>query len=545
MKSTGTILTFLSLVLVSAATVLAQATGDYRTPGTGLVGSAWSSASTWQTYNGSGWVNASTAPSGSETITLQAPDSVNVDVAVTISGVLVSTGGVLVNSETQLTFGNGGVYVHAINAGSIPRAIWSVGSTCRITGTTASGPSFPSDIPVYNVEVDLHEMTGNCQLNMTGTSLTINGDFRVGATVSSSGSVSQLRLSGSGTTFPSLYRTYYIAGDLIMDSTRSLVTTSGSGTANTGDSVYIGGDVVVNGGELSLNRGSGASAWFFCSGNFFIAADARMTRHSSSVNPAVISFSGTAVHAFTNDGTITSGYQTPIEMSVESGAPFNTGLSQVNGGINFTLQAGATLRTARDGGVDSAIACFNGSGTPVTITLDPAANFVFDGSAAQLTGLLMPSAVNDLTINNSAGVTLSQATTINGVLHLVAGVFDNTIPFALGPSGSISYEGGSLLIPVSVKETSPAIPTEFYVNQNYPNPFNPSTTIQFGIPTRSLVTAKVYNLLGQEVATLFNGQLDPGTYESKFDATHLGSGMYLCRVQAGNAVEIKRMVLLK
>jgi hypothetical protein len=127
----------------------------------------------------------------------------------------------------------------------------------------------------------------------------------------------------------------------------------------------------------------------------------------------------------------------------------------------------------------------------------------------------------------------------------MAGVFDNTIAFTLGPSGSISYEGGSLLIPMSVESDPSTIPGSFFVHQNYPNPFNPSTTIRFGLPHSAEVSVKVFNLLGQEVAELFGGHLDAGTYRVKFNASTLGSGIYLCRIQAGGSVDIKRMVLMK
>jgi hypothetical protein len=154
--------------------------------------------------------------------------------------------------------------------------------------------------------------------------------------------------------------------------------------------------------------------------------------------------------------------------------------------------------------------------------------------------------VKNLTIDNAAGVTLSKQIVINGVLTLNAGVFDNTIPFTLGPSASIVTQGGSLKNPVSSVESSDAtIPETFFVGQNYPNPFNPSTTITYGLPTDAFVTAKVYNLLGREVATLFVGNQVAGIHRLSFDAAHLSSGVYLCRIQAGSFVETKRMTLIK
>jgi len=88
-------------------------------------------------------------------------------------------------------------------------------------------------------------------------------------------------------------------------------------------------------------------------------------------------------------------------------------------------------------------------------------------------------------------------------------------------------------------------PKEYNLAQNYPNPFNPVTTIQYSIPQRSNVTLKVYDILGNEVATLINEEKDRGVYSVNFDASGLASGMYLYRIQAGSFVETKKMILLK
>jgi len=156
----------------------------------------------------------------------------------------------------------------------------------------------------------------------------------------------------------------------------------------------------------------------------------------------------------------------------------------------------------------------------------------------------MPTTVNDLTIDNEAGVTLSQITTINGVLTLSAGIFNNTIPFILGPNGSIVIDGGSLLIPVSVEEST-ELPTEFALSQNYPNPFNPSTTVRYDVPERTHVTLKVYDILGREVAELVNGKKDPGFYEAVWDAQNFASGVYFYRITAGDFVSVRKLTLMK
>ncbi|MBK8984196.1 MAG: T9SS type A sorting domain-containing protein [Ignavibacteria bacterium] len=90
-----------------------------------------------------------------------------------------------------------------------------------------------------------------------------------------------------------------------------------------------------------------------------------------------------------------------------------------------------------------------------------------------------------------------------------------------------------------------SIPNEFSLSQNYPNPFNPSTKIAYTIPNNGLVTLKIYNLLGKEVASLINEVKSAGTYEVNFNGANLSSGVYFYRLESGNFVDTKKMFLLK
>jgi len=89
------------------------------------------------------------------------------------------------------------------------------------------------------------------------------------------------------------------------------------------------------------------------------------------------------------------------------------------------------------------------------------------------------------------------------------------------------------------------VPKEFKLEQNYPNPFNPSTRIQYQLPTNARVTLKVYDILGSEVATLVNEEQEAGYKEVQFNGSNIASGMYVYRLQAGEYVSVKKMMVLK
>ena len=96
-----------------------------------------------------------------------------------------------------------------------------------------------------------------------------------------------------------------------------------------------------------------------------------------------------------------------------------------------------------------------------------------------------------------------------------------------------------------VKEIDNNIPNNYNMTQNYPNPFNPSTSIRFSIPEAGNVRMVVYNVTGQEVAVLLDGQKAAGNYEVSFDAAKLPSGIYLYTIQSGSFTQTRKMMLLK
>jgi photosystem II stability/assembly factor-like uncharacterized protein len=95
------------------------------------------------------------------------------------------------------------------------------------------------------------------------------------------------------------------------------------------------------------------------------------------------------------------------------------------------------------------------------------------------------------------------------------------------------------------KETNESLQQNFSLSQNYPNPFNPNTTIEFTLPKTEFVTMKVFNVLGQQVATLVSEKLNAGDHKYEWQAEGLPSGIYYCRMQSGEFEQVRKIILLK
>ena len=124
---------------------------------------------------------------------------------------------------------------------------------------------------------------------------------------------------------------------------------------------------------------------------------------------------------------------------------------------------------------------------------------------------------------------------------------NNNNGWAVGDNGTILHTKNGGVTFIEDEENNFTQPIEFLLQQNYPNPFNPSTSIQYAISSKQFVTLKVYDLLGREVATLVNEEKPSGTYNAQFtiNDVQLSSGIYFYKLQAGEFVESKKMILLK
>ncbi|MCI0450447.1 MAG: T9SS type A sorting domain-containing protein [Chlorobi bacterium] len=99
--------------------------------------------------------------------------------------------------------------------------------------------------------------------------------------------------------------------------------------------------------------------------------------------------------------------------------------------------------------------------------------------------------------------------------------------------------------PIGITPIAGEVPKSFKLNQNYPNPFNPVTDIKFDIPVASYTKLTVLNILGQEIEVLVNQQLSTGSYKVDWNASNYPSGVYFYKLEAGDFVDTKKMILIK
>ncbi len=261
MKKLVTTLAVLMLIVFNT-NIFSQGVGDYRSAAAG----DWSLAATWETYDGANWVPAGSAPTGSEDITIN--DSVNVDVAVTVTGdIQVEGTGILAVGAGSLTFDSGSSYEHARNAGSIPTSTWNAGSTCLITGIEGNSPG--------NANQDFYHFIWDCPGQTANLNLAWSGNIIGGnLTCVNSGSGRFQMTNNTAFTNP-----ITINGDVIV--TGGVLTSNGSSTAQT-YTINVNGNVDVTGGNLSLSRGTGGIANWYLFGDFSVANATLQTSNNSS-----------------------------------------------------------------------------------------------------------------------------------------------------------------------------------------------------------------------------------------------------------------------
>lgn len=136
-----------------------------------------------------------------------------------------------------------------------------------------------------------------------------------------------------------------------------------------------------------------------------------------------------------------------------------------------------------------------------------------------------------------------------GISWKVIDNLSHTVPAFVSPQ--IGWIGGDNFIykwagaPLAIKEMLSALPEQYALSQNFPNPFNPSTTIRYSLAQAERVSLKVFNLAGQEIVTLFEGKQSAGEHHVQWRAEGAPSGVYFYRLQAGEKVETRKMILMQ
>jgi hypothetical protein len=296
------------------------------------------------------------------------------------------------------------------------------------------------------------------------------------------------------------------------------VLSGAKGTRDRGLMIYqsMSGDAQGTQGTFTMTRGS--FTWPSTTGPAFYVTN----------STGVITLKTVAVH--NNSPTL-----------VKAGAD-QWGTSGKNGGTVIFTADGDTLTGNLICDNISSISATLKNNSSLTGFIDSAALTIDAGSMWTVTGTSYLTSLSD-----SGGISGGSITNITGNGNAV---YYNSSLAANSGLGGKTYgllNGGELTPRTTsgVDRSEASIPSVFSLAQNYPNPFNPTTTIRYGLPSRSTVTLGVYDLLGQLIVTLVRETQDAGFHETTFDATGLPSGVYICSLQAGNYMAARKLLLIK
>ncbi|MDP2301750.1 MAG: T9SS type A sorting domain-containing protein [Ignavibacteria bacterium] len=420
MKHIFSCLMIMVVAILLSSTSYTQTNGDYRSALTG----SWVLATTWEVYNGTAWVAATNPPSGSENITVK--DTVSVSSTdVTISGYLkVELDGVLTVGETgTVTFSSSSTYEHARNAGTIPMSTWNVGSTAKFTGLTNTAPG--NRIQSFSKIIwDNPLQTSN--LNMGWHNVTISGDIIINSTGTGRWYFAGPTTGNSGI--------FTINGNITHNAGN--FATHGTSNGNTTIIVNHFGNITSNAGNFSICRGSqsgtGTTTWYLHGNLSLINTETQ----NSNVTGAKFVFAGEPYRSLTLSNVTYGGGGLPL--AVDSSATVMIGSNVIAGNGAFTVNDFGGVWTSHPDGLNGNLT------TTGVITLSNMGNYGFDGTVAQVTGVLLPTMVNGFAVANPTGVTLSGNLLVNGKLDLFNGIFSlGGNNFTYGNSATLNYQGST------------------------------------------------------------------------------------------------------
>jgi len=175
---------------------------------------------------------------------------------------------------------------------------------------------------------------------------------------------------------------------------------------------------------------------------------------------------------------------------------------------------------------------FVSSTTVISFNTFHTATIVYDSSAQNAKWYLDGNLIKTTSFAIDHGNDRNVSTTNYGMGFVFKGIYDDLKVYSLANVTAVDDQNNST-------------PLKFELNQNYPNPFNPGTKIKYAIGSMQYTTLKIYDVLGNEVATLVNEEKPAGTYEVNFDASNLSSGIYYYQLKAGSFIQTRKMILMK
>jgi hypothetical protein len=500
--------------------------------------------------------------------------------------VTITSGGQLINNGTVEIQNNN-------NFGSAGGSIVNNGNFIRTTqtGTATVSGSFTNNgsVIVQTGVLLINNLTGAGSFNMSTGAV-----FRINSGTSTLGGNT---ISGEGT-FECVGGTLNFSGDDVMVSNATTFRQAGGTIGGSGNLVINGNFIFesgIHGGTGTTTIASGANLDFTTSSTKTIirtfvvdgvltvigAGSVSITSGGQLINNGTVEIQnsnsfGSAGGNIVNNGNFIRTTQTGT--ATVSGSFTNNGVIEILiGTLSFTS---SSLNNTAQGEI-------KGLGT-----LSPGSNFTNDGAVSPGTspGVLKVSGnypqsssgvlnieIGGFDLNNRDSLSVTQQAQLNGTLNIVftnnftpqigdvfpflsyqsrSGEFSQ-VNFPANVIGYIQYlsNGARIVIDstTSVDEEDldqpdsekNKIPTTYELAQNYPNPFNPTTVISWQSPVSSHQTLKVYDVLGNQVATLVDEFREAGMFEITFRASNLSSGIYFYKLQAGDFVQTKKMILLK
>jgi hypothetical protein len=452
-------------------------TGTFRSHQSG----DWNDVNSWERFNGSAWVNpAPSLPNDtSDVITIMKWDTISVTTAdsadqlaiesggvllignaaifkikngigtdAMVSGIVMNSGSIILGDSATMDFTGSGHYIHAQNGGPIPIASWENGSTCEVIGVTGVVPA--------NINQNFYDFTWNCP----GQSADLNLNWQDSTTIAGTLLIANTNWDHASPDNPSHHVSLfgsdgsYTLGSLNISGSHAALISQTSAIAAT---VTVNGDLTLSaGGLFSLAIPVGGSTYFL-KGNLAVPDSGYIASGDLSGVSSIV-FSGLNAQRYSIPSTGPTFIGMP-GFRIGSGSSLWIGSDAFGGSGNFAADSGASVETTHPEGLNGNIKVTG------TKRLSIAANYTFSGTAAQVTGSLMPDTVGNLTINDTSGVALSRNVVVNGTVEMKSGKLstgDNSLLY--GTNGSLRYSGTTSQVTTDAEFPSSQGPKNLIIN---------------------------------------------------------------------------------